>query len=187
MTSESTPERKYPWTTTVNGKRLTLRLMTAEDREALLAFTRSLPADDLLFLSIDLTRPEAVDQWVRNVESGAILAVMVESDGRMLGRGSLAHYDLMWTRHLGEMELVLSPELRGMGVGNILAEEIFSIAQRLKLQKVVARMAFEQRGAIKVFEKLGFHAEALLTDYVIDREGRTHDLIVMSFDVNGLS
>ena len=30
-------------------------------------------------------------------------------------------------------------------------------------------------------------AEALLTDYVMDRNGRTHDLIVMSYDVTGLT
>jgi hypothetical protein len=38
-----------------------------------------------------------------------------------------------------------------------------------------------------VFEKLCFRAEALLTDYVMDRNGRTHDLIVMSHDVTGLT
>ena len=48
-------------------------------------------------------------------------------------------------------------------------------------------MASEQRGAMQVFERLGFKAEALLADYVIDRQGRTHDLIVMSYDVTGLT
>ena len=60
-------------------------------------------------------------------------------------------------------------------------------ARELGLQKIVARMAPEQRGATQVFERLGFRAEALLGDYVMDREGRTHDLIVMSYDVTGLT
>jgi gamma-glutamyltranspeptidase/glutathione hydrolase len=54
-------------------------------------------------------------------------------------------------------------------------------------QKIVARMASEQKGASQVLERLGFRAEALLADYVIDREERTHDLIVMSYDVTGLN
>ena len=69
----------------------------------------------------------------------------------------------------------------------MLAGELFAKAEELGLQKVVARMASEQKGAIQVFEKLGFVAEALLADYVIDRENRTHDLIAMSYDVTGLT
>jgi RimJ/RimL family protein N-acetyltransferase len=60
-------------------------------------------------------------------------------------------------------------------------------AQTVGMQKIVAQMAAAERGAIAVFEKLGFRAEALLTDYVMDRTGRTHDLIVMSHDVTGLT
>ncbi|HNU09537.1 MAG TPA: GNAT family protein, partial [Pyrinomonadaceae bacterium] len=60
-------------------------------------------------------------------------------------------------------------------------------AGELKLRKVMARMAAEQRGAIQVFEKLGFKIEALLADCVIDRNDRTHDLIIMSYDVTGLT
>jgi RimJ/RimL family protein N-acetyltransferase len=93
----------------------------------------------------------------------------------------------IWSRHLGEIILLLSPEVRGKGLGNILAGELFAKAEELKLQKVVARMASEQKGAIQVFEKLGFNAEALLADYVIDRNDKTHDLIAMSYDVRGLT
>jgi hypothetical protein len=42
-------------------------------------------------------------------------------------------------------------------------------------------------GPIYRFDKLGFETEALLADFVMDRQGRTHDLIVMSYDVTGLN
>ena len=48
-------------------------------------------------------------------------------------------------------------------------------------------MAADQKGAIQVFEKLGFKMEALLADCVIDRNDMTHDLIIMSFDVTGFN
>jgi RimJ/RimL family protein N-acetyltransferase len=187
MTSESASIRKYPWTTTLGGRELTLRLMTPDDKQALLAFARSLPEDDLLFLSIDMTRPEAAEQWARNIETGRLKTVLVEQNGRLLGHGSLGHNDLMWTRHMGEIQLLISPDLRGLGVGALLAGEVFALARDQGLQKIVARMASEQQGALRVFERLGFRPEALLADYVIDRQGRTHDLIVMSYDVTGLT
>jgi hypothetical protein len=47
-------------------------------------------------------------------------------------------------------------------------------------------MARQQVGARKMFQDLGFAAEALLADWVIDREGKTRDMLIMSYDVTGL-
>ena len=185
MPNES--KRTYPWKTTLKNKPVSLRLMQPDDREALAGFARSLPEDDLLFLAVDITRQEALDQWVHNIKTGQIRTVLAEAHGELTGHGTLNHNALQWTRHLGEIVLLVSPDYRGIGLGNLLANELFSIARELGLQKIVARMASEQRGALQVFERLGFIAEALLADYVIDREGRTHDLIVMSYDVTGLT
>ena len=179
--------RAYPWTTTLKDKQISLRLMQPDDSDRLIDFAKSLPEDDLLFLAVDITRPEALDQWVHNINAGMIKTVLAEADGRLIGHGTLSHNALQWTRHLGEIVLLLSPDFRGIGLGSLMANELFSLARELGLQKIVARMASEQRGALQVFEKLGFRAEALLGDYVIDRQGRTHDLIVMSYDVTGLT
>jgi RimJ/RimL family protein N-acetyltransferase len=187
MTSESVSKRTFPWTTTVKDKEVTIRLLTPEDGDELLAFARSLPERDLLFLSIDITRPEVIEGWTRHVEEGRTFTAIAEADGKLIGHGTLYMSELTWTRHLGEIQLLISPEHRGGGLGSVLANEVFAIAQERGLQKIVARMASEQRGAMQVFERLGFKAEALLADYVMDREGHTHDLIVMSYDVTGLT
>jgi RimJ/RimL family protein N-acetyltransferase len=187
MTTESAAARKYPWTASIKGRPMTLRLMTPEDKDKLLGFARSLPQDDLLFLSIDMTRPEAAQEWARHNQTGRLKTILVEEGGNLVGHGTLGHNELVWTRHMGEIQLLISPELRGQGLGTLLANEVFALASERGLQKVVARMAAEQKGAIQVFERLGFTAEALLADYVIDRQGRTHDLIVMSYDVTGFT
>ena len=187
MTSESVSKRTYPWKANVKDKEITVRLMTPEDSNEMLAFAGSLPENDLLFLSIDITRPEVVEGWARNVRAGRTFTVVAEADGKLIGHGTLYISELTWTRHMGEIQLLISPQHRGGGLGSLLANEVFAIAQERGLQKIVARMASEQRGAMQVFERLGFKAEALLADYVMDREGRTHDLIVMSYDVTGLT
>ena len=48
-------------------------------------------------------------------------------------------------------------------------------------------MTPDQRGAQAAFQRLGFVAEALLTDFVEDRNGGLHDLVMMTFDVDGLT
>ena len=187
MAKESPKEHQYPWTTKVGDEKITLRLMTPDDKDALLKFARSLPEDDLLFLAIDITQEEAVDDWIRRLKHDNVHTILVESNGQLLGHGSLFHEEQVWTRHLGGMILLLSPDARGKGLGHILASELFAHAGAVGLRKVMARMASSQKGAIQVFEKLGFKIEALLTDCVIDRNDRTHDLIIMSHDVTGFN
>src|SRR6476620_3312252 len=53
-----------------DGQSVQLRLMTPADRNAMLAFARSLPQEDLLFLRVDISDPAAVDIWIRNIEAG---------------------------------------------------------------------------------------------------------------------
>ncbi len=183
----ATKKSTYPWTTKIKGRSITMRLMQSTDRDAVLAFAQSLPADDLLFLPIDITHPKVVDGWMRSIGSGRTFTVVAEAEGQLIGMGTMVRSETNWARHLGNMRLLVSPSARGIGLGSVLANEVFMHAQAVGLQKIVAQMAAAERGAIAVFEKLGFRAEALLTDYVMDRNGRTHDLIVMSHDVTGFT
>jgi RimJ/RimL family protein N-acetyltransferase len=187
MARQATKKRTFPWTTKIDGTQIKLRLMTDDDKDAVVAFARTLPEDDLLFLSFDITQESFVEHWIRRINAGTWHTILVEADGRLVGHGSLMRTEQIWSRHLGEIILLLAPEVRGKGLGNILAGELFAKAEEWKLMKVVARMAADQKGAIQVFEKLGFNAEALLADYVIDRKDRTHDLIAMSYDITGFN
>ncbi len=47
---------------------VSLRLMGAADKAAMLQFARSLPQEDLLFLHSDITDPASVDEWIRRVD-----------------------------------------------------------------------------------------------------------------------
>ena len=93
MATQTTKKRTYPWKTNVDGKTVTLRLMTAEDKDAVLNFARSLPEDDLLFLSFDITDEDFVDAWVKRVKAGKWHTILVEIDGKLVGHGSLMRTD----------------------------------------------------------------------------------------------
>jgi RimJ/RimL family protein N-acetyltransferase len=161
--------------------------MTAFDADRIVTFARSLSTDDLLFLRLDITNPDVVAQWVQNLTVGHTVTVIAESGSDMAGYASLHHNEVTWQRHLGEIRIQVGQHYRSQGLGRILAGEIFSIAQDLGLHKIVAEMTPDQKGAIATFERLGFHVEALLQDFVIDRAGRTRDLMVMAYDVTGLT
>jgi len=170
-----------------DNRTVTLRLMDKSDRDVVLDFSRSLPPDDLLFLRRDITNPEVVDQWVHNVETGRAVTVLAERDGELVGYGSLYRNHVSWMRHVGEIRVLVGSDCRKLGLGRRLAHEVFAIAKDLGLQKMMARMTADQKGARATFERLGFRAEALLHDFVLDREGKTRDLLIMSYDIAGLT
>ena len=47
-------------------------------------------------------------------------------------------------------------------------------------------MTLDRTGARTVFEELGFRAEAVLHDEVKDRAGKTHDILLMTKNVETL-
>lgn len=180
--------RRYPRTITLDNQAvIALRLMVPSDADGLLAFARALPADDLLFLRTDITSPAVLAQWAKNVEMGRSVTVIAEGHGEIAGYASLHHGETSWQRHLGEIRLQAGPRHRSQGLGRAMAGEMFAIARDLGLRKLTAQMTADQKGAIATFERLGFQPEALLRDFVMDRAGRTRDLVVMAYDVEGLT
>jgi RimJ/RimL family protein N-acetyltransferase len=165
------------------GQETTLRLMTPADRDALLSMARSLPQDDLLFLRMDITQPRAVDEWVTNVQSGRAITVVAEIGGQIAAEATIHVNDVLWTRHVGEIRIIVAPQYRRLHLGRCLAEEVFAIAKNIGLEKITAQMTPDQAAAYATFEKLGFQPEALLADYVVDLKGQKRDLLIMSCDV----
>lgn len=185
---KSETQRHYPRRIKLdNNTEVSLRLMTAFDADRIVTFARTLSTDDLLFLRMDITNPDVVAQWVQNLAAGHTVTVIAESGSDMAGYASLHRNEVTWQRHLGEIRIQVGQHYRSQGLGRILAGEIFSVAQDLGLHKIVAQMTPDQKSAIATFERLGFQMEALLQDFVIDRAGRTRDLMIMAYDVTGLT
>ena len=166
-----------------DGREITLRLLERTDRDALLRFTSGLAEHDLLFLRIDISNPDVIDAWLDNVDLERIVTIIAERAGDIFGYASLHLSNAQWSQHVGELRVLIAEEMRGKGLGRALTESIFTQALERGIEKMVAQMTIDQKGAIATFEELGFRPEALLRDHVKDRNGEKHDLLVYSHDV----
>ncbi len=184
---ENTLERYPIEVSLTDGRTLSLGIVGADDRAAILEFARNLPEQDLLFLRVDITKPEAVDKWLANVADGTTVSIIAHDGDTMAGYATVDRTPARWTRRVGELRLTVGQDYRGQGLGRHLSARIFDIAKSLGLKKLTANMTPDQRGAQAAFQRLGFVAEALLTDFVEDRDGGLHDLVMMTFDVDGLT
>lgn len=157
-----------------------IRRFRPEDVDAMLRFARGLPEHDLLFLSRDIKHRKVIEAWLEAIEDGFMDSFLAEDGDAIVGTCALVRDPLGWSTHVGEVRLLVSPQLRGQGVGRRLLEEIFRVAEQRELTKLTARMTPDQRYAIRLFEEHGFVGEALLKDQVMDRQGDLHDLAILS-------
>ncbi|KQT32216.1 acetyltransferase [Sphingomonas sp. Leaf412] len=159
-----------------------IRRFRPEDRDGMAAFAQSLPDHDLLFLGRDLKHPRVIEAWLAAIAEGWIDSMVADRDGAIVGTAALVRDPLGWSAHVGEVRLLVSREHRGTGLGRDLLQAAMAVAGERGLAKLTAAMTSDQIASVELFETLGFRGEALLKDQVRDREGRTHDLLVMAHD-----
>lgn len=175
--------RSYPRQVVTEAGPIEFRLMGAADEAAVLAFARQLPVHDLLFLPRNITEPKVLTAWVREIERGTITSLLAWKGDKVVGCGTIVRDVHSWSPHVGGIRMVVSRDVRGLGVGRALTQETFALALSMGLEKLVAQMTVDQTGAIAIFEGLGFKAEALLRDHVRDTAGNTHDIVVLGHNV----
>ena len=176
-------QTRLPRSIEVGGETIALRAMTAADEAAVIAFAQAVSTHDLLFLARDITQPRVVKAWIRDIEAETITTLLAWRGDQIIGCAAIVSDPLAWSGHVAEIRVVLLQSMRGKGLGHQLTEQAFATALAAGAEKISARMTLDQKGAVAVFEGLGFTIEALLRDQVKDRDGRRHDILILSHDV----
>jgi RimJ/RimL family protein N-acetyltransferase len=175
--------RSYPRGIHTEAGEIEFRLMSRADEARVLDFAQRLPTHDLLFLPRNISEPRVLSAWINEIEHGDITSLLAVKDGEVVGCGTLVRDPYSWSPHVGEIRMVVSLDVRGLGVGRALSQETFALALGAGLEKLVVQMTVDQRAAIALFESLGFKAEALLRDQVRDVDGKTHDIVVLGHNI----
>jgi L-amino acid N-acyltransferase YncA len=156
-----------------------IRELEATDRDAVERFVAHVPEGDRTFFKEDVEAPEVLEAWTR---PGMARVVAVEG-GVVVGY--LAVVPLHgWSRHVGEVRVIVDPDRRGRGIGRALARRAVIEAAELELRKMVVEVVADQEATIAMFRSLGFDPEALLTNHVRDQAGALRDLMILAHSVD---
>lgn len=164
-----------------HGRVFELRLMSRADRHKVIDFGR--PRGDVPSLAVDITDPEAIDQWISEIESGRATTILALEDGAVVAYASLHRDGALWKQYAGEVQMMVARSCRSVGLAERMVAEVVVIANGLGLKRVTTGVAADRKSSIAMYERVGFQPEALLTDYLIDPWDKTHDLVIMSCDV----
>lgn len=169
-----------------DGTEVTIRPLVPQDADRLMDFYGALPEEDRKYLKFDVTDRKVVVKRLRRVESGDDIRIVAVHGGLIVASGALELSGEAWSKHQGEIRVIIARPFQKRGLGTIMIRELYFIAVQNRIQTIVARMMRPQVGAQKIFRRLGFREESMMPDFVKDLQGSSQDLIVMTCDVKEL-
>ena len=158
---------------------LEFRPLTADLREAAAAFAGRIPERDRGFLDRFLLYDVAVAGWTQATPARRIVAI----DGVDVVGLVTVEPQRGWMSHVGDFRVVVQPSARGAGVGAGLIDEGLRLAQSLGLGKLSVEIMASNESGLGLFERHGFHREAVLHRHVRDGEGALQDLVVLALEL----
>jgi GNAT superfamily N-acetyltransferase len=166
-----------------DGTEVAVRPMVQEDRHKLAEFFKRIPDRELRVLKDDVTDETVIDQWARDLDYDRVLPLVVEVGGRIIADATLHRRRQGWRRHLGGVRVVVDPEFRHRGLGSRLLAELEEVAAREGLTRLYVELPADDAPAIELFLARGFKEVARFPDYILDRKGKYHDLVVLHLDL----
>jgi len=163
-----------------NGSGVTLRPLAPGDEKLLSAFFNSLSENDTWFLDADVRDPRVIEDWVRIGENEKGVSVVAILEGKIIGVANLHRTHSGSKRHVGQVEISVAPGFREKHLATWMLLDLMNFAVSIGLE-ILAMYMVEARdlslmGSLK---RLGFSSEAVLKDYLKDKEGNPHSLVIM--------
>ncbi len=169
-----------------DGSEVLIRELRKDDIDRSLAFFRGLPKEDRAYLRVDVTKREVVERRINAMESGEVGRLVAVVEEEIVADGSLEREIQDWEKHIAELRLIVAHPFQHRGLGLLMARELFALAASKKVEEILARFMAPQARARSILERLGFHQDAILHDYVRDIDGAKQDLIIMRCDLESL-
>jgi L-amino acid N-acyltransferase YncA len=158
---------EYPKTITLDdGFEFTLRPMAQCDDDKLYRFFVSLPESDRRYLRNDTVDRILIESWCRNLDYDKVLPILAVRQDVLIANGTLHRQTHGWSKHIGEIRMTIASEYQQRGIGNILTKEIASLARKLGVERLMARVVTSRDYVINLFELNGFKQIAKLKNFV---------------------
>jgi RimJ/RimL family protein N-acetyltransferase len=126
-----------------------------------------------------VTRRDLVERRTLETDERRAVRIVAEHDGEIIADGTLELEGHGWGDNVAEVRLIVAKGWQRLGLGTVMARELFHLASEFRADRIVARLMRPQVGAHRIFKRLGFHEEFLIPEHVRDQSGAWQDLIIM--------
>jgi L-amino acid N-acyltransferase YncA len=165
-----------------DGTPIILRPLSREDEQRLSEFLARIPEDERWFLRDNVADPAVMHEWIQRVDYDRILPLVAvtQDDNTIIANVRLYRRASECLRHIGHIRVMVDPAYRDQRLGTWLLLDTIRLAMSVGIEKLVAEfVSGVEDAAVNAAHKLDFFEQAVLKDYVKDREGRYRDLVIM--------
>jgi L-amino acid N-acyltransferase YncA len=157
-----------------------IRPLEHNDRKLLEAFYTEIPLNDRWLMRYDVLDPKIMQKWFDGIGQDYVTSIIALCNQQIVGHGSLHKRSHGSTRHVGRFRILVLPEYRQQRLGTWLLLDLIQLAMDKGLETLRTDLVRGMEdAAIEAVVKFDFFKEAVLRDYVKDRDGHLHDLLIM--------
>lgn len=163
-----------------DGTGVTLRPLRDGDEDLLFQMFSRLSEDDKWFLDHNVADFGLIKNWVRNMDPDRAHSIVAVLGGRIIAHATLLRKYYGAKSHMGNIRISVDPSFRGKHLATWMLLDLVNLSMAMGLETLVMQLV-EDRDAslIRSVKKLDFTQKAILKDYVKDREGNPHNLVIM--------
>ena len=160
---------------------------TTDDSQELFDLFQEVLAEECFFASLveDNTRTEQIEkELLQNIEQSDYIALVAKCQNMIVGSLYLVGGRLLRTSHVVELEMKITKQFRGLGIGKrILNIAIYLARQKTHISKIKLSVVEHNKGAVALYKKLGFVQEGVLHREFREITGEYRDIICMGMEV----
>jgi L-amino acid N-acyltransferase YncA len=168
--------------TLTNGRKVMFRFINGQDHGGLTELYSEAPPEASRLMKQDVFDPEKLNEWLDHLDYCRLIPLIaIDLEGNQPIGIALLHRGQHTARHVGEIQQVfVCRPFQGLGLGSLMLQELINLAQKDSLQWLKAEVAVEQKNAVKAFEAKGFSIKAFLEDFLIGKDGVTHNVLLLT-------
>jgi RimJ/RimL family protein N-acetyltransferase len=181
------PLDRYPKEITLRDEaRLVLRPMARDDTAGVWSFLRELPEIDKAHFHEEVDRRETVERWTESIDYDAAFPILAVQGERVVGSATLYRNRTGWKQRVGIVRILIAPDYRHLGLGTAMIREIRHLGEMVSLNYLLAEVIEEQQAAVHALERMGFEKAVVYRNFVNDRHGHLHNLVVLLHPMSGV-
>lgn len=165
-----------------DGTPVLIRPLVKEDEQGFMEFFSRIPEEDRWFLRDNVADPQIMREWIRKLDYDRVLPLVAvkEEDGTIIANVRLHRRAAECLAHIAHLRIAVASEYRNQRIGSWMLLDALKLAMSMGIEKLVAEfVAGVEEAAMHAALRLDFFEQAVLKDYVKDRQGAYRDLIIM--------
>jgi len=168
------------YVTLSNGRAVLIRAAEPRDAEALIEHVNEVGAEQVHIMTEELRMtPAAETEMLRHLDQRRTLFLVGVADGRLVASADIQRGRESKNAHTASLGIALRKEVRGLGLGKAIMEDLLRWARAERIRKVTLAVFATNAPAIALYRDFGFVEEGRLKGQVV-LNGASVDEVLMA-------